>query len=279
MENSEQNNEETAIAKLEEDGVALNLRDLVASMRSVETETEGTDGGRPLLKVVKVTGEWVLGQSNTDIGVPAVFKGKRSKFVNYGERIRIDVLSFKQGWVCWKDGEPTSRMASVFEKDPGAGENQGENEDGTKTKWERQFTFDGVVLSGPCEGEEFTMKGNSKGFLAFAGALAKFIRAKAQTKSLYLFPVLYPSTEIYQHKTYGATAKPHLEVKKIAYWTNKAGDAEQIDTVVQAVEEASDDAQDVEYEAVEAEAEAVAAETPDEAPKTRRRRRAGSDVL
>lgn len=269
---------EQAIATLAKSGVGVSLADLLGGMQNVAMATEGNDGGMPLLKIQKGVGAWRCGSNNDALAVERVEQrvGKNVEVTYMDALLRVDVLTFEWGHVCWKDKDPISRMGPVFRPQPEPGPDQGPHTKGEKagqpTKWEEQYGTEIDVLTGPLAGSRILYRNNSKGALAFFGTLAKFVNAKVQgvedPAHAYVFPVIRPASEIYVHGEYGETAKPRLVVVE---WQNAAGETEPTlaARVAEAHEADADEAEGV-IDAVIEENE----EAPPAAPQKSGRRRA-----
>ena len=186
-------------------------------------------GGTPYLRML-TDGDWVFGAENNA--------------VKDGTEVVANVLSIKQGYVCWTDrggnakndlkgeemaplgADPVSKADLPVYYDEASGPNP--------LPWKEAFSIELKFFEGKYEGTQVLWKNNSTGGLrAFAGLLDAILERVGED-SEYVFPIFEVSSDKYQHKAHGRTWFPVLT---IVGWMDKDGN-EDPDFVFEEGEEA-----------------------------------------
>lgn len=185
---------------------ALNaLKQGIANVR----HTLVTKSTNPFMKLGK-DGIWCYGAENIE--------------VENGSLWAVNVLSFEHGWVAWERGEDADNsdgpkgevmypmMMSLPDKsemkDVGA-------------EWKYQISCELLCLNGTDKGEQALYKANSVGATDAMDALTKAIGAHLETDDTTPVPVIELKSSSYQHKKWGKTYTPILDIKD---WVPLAAD-------------------------------------------------------
>ena len=173
-------------------------------------------GGTPYLRML-TDGDWVFGAENNA--------------VKEGSEIVVNVMSIKQGYVCWTDrggnakndpkgeemaplgADPVSKADLPVYYDEASGSNP--------LPWKEAFSVEVKFFDGKYEGTQVLWKNNSTGGLrAFAGMLDAILERVGEDNE-YVFPIIELSSDYYQHKAHGRTWFPVLSV---VGWMNGDGE-------------------------------------------------------
>lgn len=173
-------------------------------------------GGTPFLRML-TDGDWVFGAENNA--------------VKDGTEVVANVMSIKQGYVCWTDrpgnakndpkgeemvplgAEPISKADLPVYMDEASGPNP--------LPWKEAFSIELKFFDGKYEGTQVLWKNNSTGGLrAFAGLLDAILE-RVGMDSEYVFPIIELSSDHYQHKAHGRTWFP---VVSVVGWMNSEGE-------------------------------------------------------
>lgn len=164
-------------------------------------------GGVPYLRML-TDGDWVFGAENNA--------------VKDGTEVVANVLSIKQGYVCWTDrpgnakndpkGEemvplgaaPISKSDLPVYYDEASGPNP--------LPWKEAFSIELKFLDGKYEGTQVLWKNNSVGGMKAFGGLLDAILGRVAENSSFCFPIIMLTSDHYQHKAHGRTWFPVVEV-------------------------------------------------------------------
>jgi hypothetical protein len=228
-------------------------------------------GGDPILRMGR-DGVWIYGADNVE--------------VEDGSEWAINPMSLQHGFICWKDIPQGSKdkpellgeeVRSMFQPLP---VKEALPDYGPANKWVEEILVDIKCISGEDEGEQVIYKPSSTGGMRamkeVIGAIMEAIDKHPDTP----VPVITLGNDSYQHKQYGKTYVPQLQIVR---WIGMDGVAPetpaeekkqaeaQVSKTKQAVPAAAAD--QVEDDEAEDEVTQVA-ETPADTGERRRRRRA-----
>lgn len=226
-------------------GLAGGLRRTKAAMPSF--------GGKGYLSFGK-DGKWSFGK-NTAVD---------------GERVVLNITTLKSGYVCWTNYDPKERrkneklgeemrLTTMGGVDPSTLPDLG-------WEWKQQQSVEGRFLDG--DREEFNYTASSLGGLEAMTTVIDAILGRIEDgEQVYLFPVVVLSSDWYEHRQYGKTYKPVLEIEA---WADVDGVIEGAKAASKRVEKA---AETTRHADPEPEQEAEPERDEGEEPPVRRRRR------
>lgn len=169
-------------------------------------------GGKPYMKFGK-DGEWSCGQGGDAVN---------------GELVILNTSSLKGGYVCWTDHDKKKneklgeemQLVSMGLIDPEELPDMG-------WPWKAQQSVEGRFLEG--DQEEFSYNTSSGGGLeAMAGVIDAIMARIEDGEEVFLFPVVRLEDDNYEHKQWGKTYKPILE---IVGWADVEGNLEDDDVL------------------------------------------------
>lgn len=160
-------------------------------------------GGDPFLRLLK-DGTWVYGQEDTE--------------VEAGSAWAINPLSIQHGWVAWERGEeadnskgpeqevmvPCSMTLPSLDTLPKLARAQ---------RYDQQFAFTMVCLTGEDKGEQVLYKNASVGGVAMVDTILNAISSQLDDDPENPVPVVVLSSSYYQHKKHGKTYTPIMTIK------------------------------------------------------------------
>ncbi len=202
-------------------------------------------GGDPYLRLLK-DGSWVYGQEDVE--------------VEAGSAWAINPLSIMHGWVAWKRGEDVDNSGGPLDErmvpasQPKPAEHELPELSDKSGRWDQQYSFSMVCLTGADKGEQVLFKTNSVGGVALVDSILNAISAQLDDDPDNPVPVVVLDSESYKHKRYGQVATPIMDIKT---WRAL-----------------SDDLPDVQAE-LDEQAEAAPEPEPEPAKPAARRRNAG----
>lgn len=225
-------------------------------------------------------GNWVFGADNTEIA-----KGK--------DELAINPMSIKQGYVCWTDyGKDDKRGNAVLGEmmfPLGAEVPPVTEMPKHPFPWSEQYSFELRIMTGKHKGKQMLYKATSVGGLNMIKAIIDQIMQQLDgDEAQYFVPVVTLDVDHYQHKKWGKTYTPEMN---IVDWvdmddptmtapstTEKAPDPEpepepEVEDEPAPVTRRRSRAAEPEPEGEDAEEAEEAEETKDEAEPVRRRRR------
>lgn len=160
--------------------------------------------GKPLFLFKK--GDWLFGQDQEEIAA--------------GTEIALNIAEAEWGWIRWDDKKPVDRkMVLVASGQPMAARDElghtdqslwPTDENGNpQDPWQNTIEIPGRRLDG--DTEEFVLAGSSRGF---HGAVKKLFNAfgKGMRTNAGKVPVITIGVGSYDHKTYGRTKFPILDL-------------------------------------------------------------------
>lgn len=207
----------TAVTKPAASGLAA-LASLRSGLAQVRTQIPASVGGQPLLRLLK-DGQWVMGQEDSAI--------------TNGTEVIVNPMSFQSGYSCWtnraagqgKNELLGEEMWGIGVLKPMAHDMPVHHDPRTQERcvWKDCLSVDMKLLNGPFDGQQTLYKVTSVGGVRGMTALLDAIMAKLDTGSEYICPILQLSSDNYQHKSYGRTYVPVLE---IVGWANMEGNEE-----------------------------------------------------
>lgn len=230
-------------------GALAGLGNLKAGLAKVQSAIP-TAGGEPILRMGR-DGKWIYGAENIE--------------VEDGSEWAVNPLSLQHGYICWKKIPEGSKekpeklgevLVSMFEDKP---VKAGLPDYGHP--WAEQTSVGLRCVSGEDEGEQTEYKPSSTGGSNAMKDLIGKIMAQLDKDPEHPVPIVLLKSDSYQHKTYGKTYVPIIE---IVDWTDMDGIA---------VDEADDAGQAPADEPAE---ETKPAETAAAAPASTRRRAAAA---
>lgn len=243
-----------AVTKPAASGLAA-LSSLRAGLAQVRTQIPAAVGGQPLLRLLK-DGQWVSGAEDSAIAG--------------GTEAIVNPMSFQSGYSCWtnraagqgKNELMGEEMWSIGQMKPMTHEMPQHNDPrtGEHCAWKDCLSVDLKLLEGPLTNQQVLYKTTSVGGVRVMTAMLDKIMEKLDTGSEYICPIIALKSDNYDHKSYGRTYVPVLE---IVGWANMEG-----------VEEGADDGAPAPVDAV-IKAEPKPEPKPEpvaEAPAGRRRR-------
>lgn len=197
-----------AIAPSKGNAVAA-LQNLKAGLRNV-ISTIPSRSGDPFLRLLK-DGQWVYGQENVE--------------VEPGSRWAVNPLSIRHGYVSWTDYGEDSRKANeivgemmVPVNEPLFTRDQLSN---TGWDWAQQIAMQLRCVSGEDVGTQVLYKVTSVGGMGAAQKLLTAIDAQLDADIDHPVAIVELLTDHYQHKRWGKTYTPVIEVRG---WASLDGD-------------------------------------------------------
>lgn len=206
-----------AVAHQTASGLAA-LQSLRSGLAQVRTQIPASVGGQPLLRLLK-DGQWVMGQEDSAVAA--------------GTEVVANPLSIQSGYSCW-----TNRAA-------GQGKNELMGEEmwgigavkpmafdmpkhtdprtGAACDWKDCLSVDLKIIMGPYEGQQVLFKTTSVGGVRVVTALIDAIMEKLDSGSRFICPIVSIGSDSYNHKSYGRTYVPTME---IVGWASMEGDEE-----------------------------------------------------
>lgn len=176
-------------------GLPANPEDLISGLQHVSAGLSGRSGGTPYLRLLK-TGVFAYGQEDIE--------------PQQGSRWAVNPHSFQHGFACWGDGELLGEAMVPLNQPPpdindlqdfGAG-------------WDQQIAMQLQCLNGEDTGVTVLYKGTAVGFLNMAKQLIDQMVLQLQNDPKSYVPVVYLDMGHYQHKKYGKTFFPVLDVEE-----------------------------------------------------------------
>lgn len=177
------------------------LGSLKAGLQNVQTTIRGS-ASDPFLRLLR-SGEWVYGAENIEIEDGSVWA--------------INPLSIQHGWVAWTDrpgkaqnevvGEimvPMTSPLPAFNDLPEPGD--------ATASWVQQLQFQLRCTNGEDVGEQVLYKTTSTGGLNAVRTLIGQIMAQLDVDADRPVPLVQLATDSYEHKKWGKTFTPVLEV-------------------------------------------------------------------
>jgi hypothetical protein len=198
-------------------------------------------GGEPFLRLLK-DGNWVYGQEDTE--------------VQAGSAWAINPMSIMHGWVAWERGEEADNSKGPEQDIMVSAQMPMPSPDSLPKlvraqKYEQQFSFSMVCLTGEDKGEQVLYKTASVGGVAAVDTILNAISAQLDDDPENPVPVVLLEVDSYNHKKYKKTYTPVFSIKT---WRPL-----------------SDELPDVQAELDAQEAEQPAAAEPEPAKPARRR--------
>ena len=184
---------------MKQGGAVASLQSLKSGLQNVKAAMPSAVG-EPYLRMLR-DGTWVYGQNNTE--------------VEEGSAWAINPLSIQHGWVCWtrydeNSGKKNEKLAEVMvpctQMIPSYDELP-EHE----FPWTKQISFQLRCMDGEDEGTQVQYSGTSVGGMnAVSALLEEIIKRIDETDDIV--PVVELNSSHYQHKKYGKTYVPQLDV-------------------------------------------------------------------
>lgn len=178
-------------------------------------------GGTPFLRLLR-DGMWAMGAEDSEI--------------ENGTEALINPLSIQHGYSCWTDREPKE------------GKNEKLGEEMWKVTqpklnvmdlpeildprtqkpcaWKDQMSFELKMLDGNFKDQQALFASTSVGGLRLIDSILGDLERQLDTGSIYCFPIVRISCDSYQHKSYGKTYTPVME---IVGWADMYGNEEGAD--------------------------------------------------
>lgn len=149
-------------------------------------------------------GNWVFGAENTEIA-----KGK--------DELAVNPLSIKQGFVCWTDyGKDDKRANEVLDEKMyplGADVPLKSEMPEQAFPWSEQYSFELRIMTGKHKGKQMLYKSTSVGGLNMIKAIIDQIMAQLDSdEPEYMVPVVTLDVDSYQHKKWGKTYTPEMNI-------------------------------------------------------------------
>lgn len=164
-----------------------------------------TNGGSQYLRMLQ-DGNWVFGAENTELT-----KGKK------GDELAINPLSIKQGFVCWTDYDKSDKRSNevLDEKMYPMGADLPLKSELPKLgfPWNEQYAFELRVMTGKHKGKQLLYKATSVGGLNMIKAIIDQIMLQLDSdEPEYFVPVIVLDVDHYQHKKWGKTYTPEMNI-------------------------------------------------------------------
>lgn len=222
-------------------GMPAKPDDLAKGLQNVTAHIGPSAGGTPFLRLGK-DGIWVYGQENID--------------VEEASHWAINPYSIQHGFAAWGDGELFGEVMVPFNQAPPVRSTLQDY----GVEWKPQTSMLLQCMSGEDKGQVVLYKGTSVGMQNAVKELINQLIGQIQSDPEHLVPVVSLEVDSYQHKKYGQTFVPILDIQE---WVSmETGEADQPEDDGDTTD--SDDA-----------ADAPAAEDKPEPPKGGSRRRRG----
>lgn len=195
-------------------GVSADLASKLMSGIAKSRSTTPVAGGTPFLRLGR-DGVWAYGQEDTE--------------VEEGSQWVVNVLSLAHGYSCWTDYPEKNRknellgeiMSPMFEDKP----TRPADDQGFPYKEQRSFGL--KCVSGEDEGVETLHKATSVGGMRAIDGLLAAIQTQLRDNPSFPCPVIELGTDSYNHKKWGKTYVPVLEV---VGWADMNGNRHSEDT-------------------------------------------------
>jgi hypothetical protein len=204
-------------------------------------------GGEPILRMGR-DGDWVFGADNAEM--------------EDGSEWAANPFSLQHGYICWKkrpegSKEPAEKLGDILLPMTQQKPIRTSLPDYGESKWQDQISITFRCLSGEDEGTQVVYKPSSIGG---AGEMKDFIDAimkQIDVDPAHPVPVVVFGSDSYQHKTWGKTYTPVLEIVE---WVSME-DATPADEPEQASEPAPEEVKQEAREATRAGARAAREDT------------------
>lgn len=183
-------------------GALKSLRQGIANVQ----QTLVRSSANPYLRMLR-DGEWVYGQE--DIQVEA------------GSLWAANPMSLQHGWTAWKKAKGQEKIdnsggpvgeAMVPLSAPLPPKDSLPDHMDVNAPWEYQTSIELICLNGTDKGEQVVYKASSKGAVNAMDSLIKAIGAQLDADETKPVPVIKFGNDTYNHKEYGKTYVPVLEV-------------------------------------------------------------------
>lgn len=190
------------------------LQSLKAGIANVQ-QTMVKKSGNPFLRMLK-DGAWVYGQEDID--------------VETGSLWAANPLSIEHGWVAWRRGEKVDNSGGplgevMVPQHLPLPAKTSLNDVGADAPWEYQMSIEFRCLNGTDKGEQVLYKAASVGASKAMDDLIKAISAQLDKDETHPVPVVKFDSSTYDHKTYGKTYEPIIEVFD---WIELSADAPEV---------------------------------------------------
>jgi len=182
-------------------GALAGLGNLKAGLAKVQQSIPAA-GGEPILRMGR-DGKWIYGAENIE--------------VEAGSEWAVNPLSLQHGFICWKKTDPNNKadkpeklgeiLVSMFEDKPLLSSLPDYGH-----PWAEQTCVGLRCISGEDEGEQTEYKPSSVGGANAMKELIGKIMAQLDTDEAHPVPVVVLKSDHYQHKTYGKTYTPLIEI-------------------------------------------------------------------
>lgn len=182
-------------------GALASLGNLKAGLSKVQTSIPAA-GGEPILRMGR-DGVWIYGAENIEVEV--------------GSKWAVNPLSLQHGYICWKKIPEGSKekpeklgekLVSMYEDKP----LKSALPTFEGSEWAEQTSVTLRCISGEDEGEQTDYKPSSVGGANAMKDLIGKIMQQLDRDPAKPVPVVVLKSTSYQHKTYGKTYTPVLEI-------------------------------------------------------------------
>lgn len=203
----------------------------------------------------------------TSGGMPFFRLLKNGRFAYGPEKIEpeedslwaINPYSLEHGYTCWTDGELLGEKMVPFNH---ALPNRADLQDFGENEWKQAVSLVMQCVSGEDTGMSVLYNGSAVGLKNAVGELIKQLVQQLSVDAVHCVPVVTLDVDSYEHKKYGTTYIPILEIVE---WRSMEGNAQ-----APAVEDQRE-AEEGPVTAAEVENDAEPEPEPEPAPRRRRR--------
>jgi hypothetical protein len=140
--------------------------------------------------------------------------GKEGKSVDFNDCAILNILSLKEGYVCWTDnddvGKANEKLGELMRPVNQLVEKSELEDHGYE--WARQQSIQLKFCDGAHTGTQTIYAPSSQGGLEILGFVIDLVLSRVEEGTPYFFPVVSFDSTHYAHKKWGKTYKPVLDI-------------------------------------------------------------------